>query len=92
MICWRCGKRGQADPADYRHRGGSGGATWRRARSNVERAITEAQDEGLEAVDAVRAVGENMVDALDQSLKKRPYTTLGLALGAGFLFAATGRR
>jgi hypothetical protein len=40
----------------------------------------------------VRAVGENMVDALDQSLKKRPYTTLGLALGAGFLFAATWRR
>jgi ElaB/YqjD/DUF883 family membrane-anchored ribosome-binding protein len=69
-----------------------GGATWRNARSNIEGAVAEAQDKGLEAVDAVREVGENMVDALDRSIKKRPYTTLGLALGIGFLFGATRRR
>jgi ElaB/YqjD/DUF883 family membrane-anchored ribosome-binding protein len=69
-----------------------GGATLRKARSNVEDVITQAQDQGLEAVDAVREVGENMIDALDQSIKKRPYTTLGLALGIGFLFGATRRR
>jgi ElaB/YqjD/DUF883 family membrane-anchored ribosome-binding protein len=69
-----------------------GGATWRNARSTAEGAIAEAQDKGLEAVDAVREVGESMVDALDQSIKKRPYTTLGLALGIGFIFGATWRR
>ena len=69
-----------------------GGATLRKARSNVEDVITQAQDQGLEAVDAVREVGENMIDALDQSIKKRPYATLGLALGIGFLFGATWRR
>jgi ElaB/YqjD/DUF883 family membrane-anchored ribosome-binding protein len=69
-----------------------GGATWRKAKSNVEGAITEAQDKGMEAVDAVRAVGDNMLDAVDQSLKKRPYATLGLAVGIGFLFGATWRR
>jgi ElaB/YqjD/DUF883 family membrane-anchored ribosome-binding protein len=69
-----------------------GGATWRKAKSNVEGAITEAQDKGMEAVDAVRAVGDNMVDAIDESLKKRPYTTHALALGIGFLFGATWRR
>jgi ElaB/YqjD/DUF883 family membrane-anchored ribosome-binding protein len=69
-----------------------GGATWRKAKSNVEGVITEAQDKGMEAVDAVRAVGDNMVDAIDESLKKRPYTTLALALGIGFLFGATWRR
>jgi ElaB/YqjD/DUF883 family membrane-anchored ribosome-binding protein len=69
-----------------------GGATWRQARSNVEGVISEAQDKGKEAVDAVREVGDNMIDALDESLKKRPYTTLALALGIGFLFGATWKR
>jgi ElaB/YqjD/DUF883 family membrane-anchored ribosome-binding protein len=69
-----------------------GGATWRNARSSVEGAVAEAQDKSLEAVDAVREIGENMVDALDKSIKERPYTTLGLALGIGFLFGATWRR
>ena len=69
-----------------------GEATWRKARSNVEGVLSEAQDKGLEAVDAVREVGDNMVDAIDASLKKRPYTTLALALGIGFLFGATWRR
>jgi ElaB/YqjD/DUF883 family membrane-anchored ribosome-binding protein len=69
-----------------------GGATWRKARSNVEDVLTQTQDKSQEAVDAVREVGENMLRALDESIKKRPYTTLGLALGIGFLFGATWRR
>jgi ElaB/YqjD/DUF883 family membrane-anchored ribosome-binding protein len=69
-----------------------GGATWRMAKSNVEGVISEAQDKGMEAVDAVREVGDNLVDAIDESLKKRPYTTLALALGIGFLFGATWKR
>jgi ElaB/YqjD/DUF883 family membrane-anchored ribosome-binding protein len=69
-----------------------GEATWRKAKSNIEGVLGEAQDKGLEAVDAVREVGDNMVDAIDASLKKRPYTTLALALGLGFLFGATWRR
>jgi len=69
-----------------------GGATWRMAKSNVGGVISEAQDKGMEAVDAVREVGDNLVDAIDESLKKRPYTTLALALGIGFLFGATWKR
>jgi ElaB/YqjD/DUF883 family membrane-anchored ribosome-binding protein len=69
-----------------------GGATWRKAKSNVEGVISEAQDKGKEAVGAVREVGDNVVDAIDESLKERPYTTLALALGIGFLFGATWRR
>jgi ElaB/YqjD/DUF883 family membrane-anchored ribosome-binding protein len=63
-----------------------------KAKSNMEGVISEAQDKGMEAIDAVREVGDNMVDAIDESLKKRPYTTLALALGIGFLFGATWRR
>jgi ElaB/YqjD/DUF883 family membrane-anchored ribosome-binding protein len=67
-------------------------ATWRLAKSNVEGALTEAQDKGKEAVDAVREVGDNMVEAVDRSLKDRPYATLALAFGVGLLFGATWRR
>jgi len=69
-----------------------GGAAWRQARSSVEDVITEAQDKGMEAVDAVRAAGDTMVEAIDESVKKRPYATLGLAVGLGFLLGAWRRR
>jgi ElaB/YqjD/DUF883 family membrane-anchored ribosome-binding protein len=69
-----------------------GGAAWSRARSNVEGVMSDVSAKGQEAVEAVREVGDNMVDAIDESLKKRPYTTLALAVGIGFLFGATWRR
>jgi ElaB/YqjD/DUF883 family membrane-anchored ribosome-binding protein len=69
-----------------------GSAAWSRARSNIEDVMSDASAKGQEAVDAVREVGDNMLDAIDESLKKRPYTTLALAVGIGFLFGATWRR
>src|SRR2546423_6760176 len=69
-----------------------GNVAWNRARSNIGGVVSDATSKGQEAVDAVREVGDNMVDAIDQSLKKRPYTTLALAVGIGFLFGATWRR
>lgn len=62
-----------------------GSAVWRKA-------VGEVQDKGMDAVGEVREVGDNMVDAIDESLKRRPYTTLALAVGMGFLFGATWRR
>jgi ElaB/YqjD/DUF883 family membrane-anchored ribosome-binding protein len=69
-----------------------GSAAWSRARTNIEGVMTDASAKGQEAVDAVRDVGDNLLDAVDESLQKRPYTTLVLALGIGFLFGATWRR
>ncbi len=69
-----------------------GGQAWSRAKSNVEGIMSDASAKGQEAVDAVREVGDNVVDAIDESLKRRPYTTLALAVGIGFLFGATWRR
>jgi ElaB/YqjD/DUF883 family membrane-anchored ribosome-binding protein len=69
-----------------------GSKAWRRARSGVDEAIADVEDRGRDAVDAVREVGDNMADAIDESLKHRPYTTLALAVGIGFLFGATWRR
>jgi ElaB/YqjD/DUF883 family membrane-anchored ribosome-binding protein len=69
-----------------------GGSAWRKAKSNVEGVVSDVQDKGMDAVGAVREVGDNVVDAIDESLKRRPYTTLALAAGIGFLFGAIWRR
>ena len=69
-----------------------GNKAWRRAKAGVGDVISDAQDMGMEAVGAVREVGDNVVDAIDESLRKRPYTTLALAAAIGFLFGATWRR
>src|SRR5215469_4280467 len=37
-------------------------------------------------------VSDKVVEAVDESIKNRPYTTLAMALGLGFLFGATWRR
>jgi ElaB/YqjD/DUF883 family membrane-anchored ribosome-binding protein len=69
-----------------------GNAAWGRAKSNLDGVISDAEEKGREAASAVREVGDNVVDAIDESLKQRPYTTLALVAGLGFLFGATWRR
>jgi ElaB/YqjD/DUF883 family membrane-anchored ribosome-binding protein len=69
-----------------------GGNAWRHARSGVDEAIADVEGRGRDAIDAVREVGDNLAGAIDESLKQRPYTTLALALGIGFLFGASWRR
>jgi ElaB/YqjD/DUF883 family membrane-anchored ribosome-binding protein len=73
-----------------------GNEAWSRAtsniKSNVEGVMSDATAKGQEAVDAVREVGDNVMDAIDESLEKRPYTTLALAVGIGFLFGAIWRK
>ena len=69
-----------------------GSAAWTRARSNIGGVVSDATGKGQDAVHAVRQVGDTVVDAIDESLKKRPYTSLAIAAGIGFLFGATWRR
>jgi ElaB/YqjD/DUF883 family membrane-anchored ribosome-binding protein len=69
-----------------------GNKVWQRTRASVDEAMTDAQGAKAEAIDAVREVGDNVLGAIDDSLEQRPYTTLALAFGIGFLFGAMGRR
>src|SRR5947209_17329693 len=69
-----------------------GSAALGRARANVEGVVSDVGAKGQEAIDAVSEVSDNLVDAIDESLNKRPYTTLGLAVAIGFLFGAMWRR
>ena len=72
--------------------GAKGNAAWQKARSSVDDMVAGAQDTGREAVGAMREVSDNFVDAIDESIKTRPYTTLAIVAGLGFLFGATWRR
>jgi ElaB/YqjD/DUF883 family membrane-anchored ribosome-binding protein len=72
--------------------GNKGSAAWQQARSSVDDIMTGAQDTGREAVDAMREVSDHFVEAIDESIKTRPYTTLAIVAGLGFLFGATWRR
>jgi ElaB/YqjD/DUF883 family membrane-anchored ribosome-binding protein len=69
-----------------------GTAAWQRARSGMDGVFSDAQDKSREAVDAMREVSDKFVEAVDESIKNRPYTTLAMALGMGFLFGAIWRR
>jgi ElaB/YqjD/DUF883 family membrane-anchored ribosome-binding protein len=71
---------------------GKGNEALRRARSSVDGMVSDAQDKSREAADAVREVSDNFVAAIDESIKTRPYATLAMAIGLGFLFGATWRR
>jgi ElaB/YqjD/DUF883 family membrane-anchored ribosome-binding protein len=69
-----------------------GTEAWQRAKSGVDDVMSDAQDKGRDAVDAMREVSDKFVEAVDESVKNRPYTTLAMALGLGFLFGAIWRR
>jgi ElaB/YqjD/DUF883 family membrane-anchored ribosome-binding protein len=71
---------------------GKGNAAWGRAKSNLDGVISDAAEKGNEAVSAAREVSDHITDAIDESLKQRPYTTLALVAGLGFLLGATWRR
>jgi ElaB/YqjD/DUF883 family membrane-anchored ribosome-binding protein len=64
----------------------------RRAQEAANSALTDAQASGKEAVDAFRDVADTFGDAIDDSLKRRPYATLAVAAGIGFLFGAAWKR
>ena len=61
-------------------------------RDAVEGVISDVRDRGREAVEAAADVRDNMQGAIDQSLRDRPYTTLALAVGFGFLLGALWAR
>ena len=57
-------------------------------RANVRSVVSDAQDKGREAVQAVGDVKDNLSRAIDKSLKERRYTTLAMAVGVGFILGA----
>lgn len=69
-----------------------GNEVWQRARASVDGVVEGVSAKGQEASDAVGDVRDNLVDAIDESLENRPYTTLALSLAAGFVLGALWKR
>jgi len=71
-------------------------AAWSRAKSSAKSTVDDvmsgAHDKGEEAMDAIHDLSDNVIGAIDDSLKERPYLTLAIAAGVGFLFGLTWRR
>jgi ElaB/YqjD/DUF883 family membrane-anchored ribosome-binding protein len=64
----------------------------RRAKAQAGAMLSDAKGTGREAVDAFREVADTFSDAMEDSLKRRPYATLAVVAGIGFLFGAAWRR
>ena len=64
----------------------------RSAKAQADSMLSDAKEQGREAVDAFRDVADTFGDAIDDSLKRRPYATLAVVAGIGFLFGAAWRR
>ena len=69
-----------------------GGEAWGVAKDNLDDVLGGAQAKGREAADAVSEVRDNLANAIEESLDKRPYTTLALVLAAGFVVGAMWKR
>ena len=54
--------------------------------------VSDVKDKGREAVEAVGQVRDNLQEGIDKSLETRPYTTLMLAVGVGFVLGALWAR
>jgi ElaB/YqjD/DUF883 family membrane-anchored ribosome-binding protein len=62
---------------------------WDRAKPHVNEAFAQAQGSSSDAADAVREASEQFTKVVDESLKTRPYATLAVVAGLGFLFGMT---
>ena len=56
------------------------------------RAKKQIGETASDATDAVREVRDTFAGAVEESLSERPYTTLALAVGLGFIIGAAWRR
>jgi ElaB/YqjD/DUF883 family membrane-anchored ribosome-binding protein len=58
----------------------------------AQQVVGMASAKGSEAADAVGEIRDTFVHAFEDSVRERPYTTLALAVGLGFILGAAWRR
>ena len=66
--------------------------TTERARGRAESMVSDAKQTAAEAQTAFSDVADTFGDALNDSIRTRPYATLAIAAGIGFLFGAAWSR
>jgi ElaB/YqjD/DUF883 family membrane-anchored ribosome-binding protein len=63
-----------------------------RAKQSLDGVLSDASEKGMEAVDTVRDSTDTALEALEDAVRQRPFATLAIAVGLGFLFGASWRR
>jgi ElaB/YqjD/DUF883 family membrane-anchored ribosome-binding protein len=63
-----------------------------RAKQSLDGVLSDASEKGMEAVDTVRESADTALEALEDAVRQRPFATLAIAVGLGFLFGASWRR
>jgi ElaB/YqjD/DUF883 family membrane-anchored ribosome-binding protein len=63
-----------------------------RFRDRLDGVLSDAGAKGLDAMGGLRDSADTLLDSLEDAVRQRPISTLGVALGVGFLFGATWRR
>jgi ElaB/YqjD/DUF883 family membrane-anchored ribosome-binding protein len=63
-----------------------------RAKQSLDGVLSDAGEKGMEAVDTVRESTDTVLESLEDTVRQRPFATLAIALGLGFLFGASWRR
>src|ERR1051326_7405642 len=53
--------------------------------------LSEAGEKGMEAVDTMREGADTVLESLEEAVRERPFATLAIALGMGFLLGASLR-
>jgi ElaB/YqjD/DUF883 family membrane-anchored ribosome-binding protein len=62
------------------------------AKSNLDQRVDDLSRKGREALEGAKDVWGALGDAVENSIRTRPYTTLAVAGFIGFLYGATRRR
>lgn len=63
-----------------------------RAKQSLDGVLSDAGEKGMEAVGTVRDSTDSALEALEDAVRQRPFATLAIAVGLGFLFGASWRR
>jgi ElaB/YqjD/DUF883 family membrane-anchored ribosome-binding protein len=62
-----------------------------RAKRSLDGTLSEAGEKGMEAVDTMREGADTVLESLEEAVRERPFATLAIALGMGFLLGASLR-
>jgi ElaB/YqjD/DUF883 family membrane-anchored ribosome-binding protein len=69
-----------------------GAAAFRDTKASFNEAVSDVTEKGQEALRGAREVRDSFADAILESIRTRPYTTLAIAGAIGFLYGAMRRR
>ena len=66
--------------------------SYKQARANMDSAVDDISERGGAAMDSAQEAATSLEETLEELIADRPFTTVGLALGLGFLIGVAWRR